>query len=130
MQVVLIAQVLDPLHPARGVAIHALADAQVLGTHADGRRFRRRDDVGTSAPRNEVDRGAAEPGGDIGIDGVCIDLARRADLNQPARFEHADVRSHRHRLGLVMRDIEDRRAELALNALQLDTKLGAELRIE
>src|SRR6266853_567820 len=42
MEVVLIAQMLDPRHGSQRAAVLRLADAHVLGAYSDGRRRRRR----------------------------------------------------------------------------------------
>jgi hypothetical protein len=43
---------------------------------------------------------------------VLVDLARRADLHQPPASITPMRVGHGHRLGLVVRDIEDGRAEI------------------
>ena len=55
---------------------------------------------------------------------------RRADLHQPAVIEDADAACHRHRLGLIVRDVQHRCAEVGLDVLQLHAELAAQLRIE
>ena len=62
--------------------------------------------------------------------GSVVDLARRADLDQPARLDDADAVGHGHGLGLVVGDVEDGGAELLLDALQLEPEVGAELGVE
>ena len=59
-----------------------------------------------------------------------VDLARRADLHQHALGEDADAVGHGHRLDLVVRDVEHGRAELGLDALQLEPQIGAQLGVE
>ena len=80
--------------------------------------------------RNEVDRRRAEPARDIGAVRPLIDLARRAELNQNALAHDADAVGHRHRLDLVVRDVEHGGAQLALDALELEPQFGAQLGVE
>ena len=54
----------------------------------------------------------------------------RADLNQRSSVQDADARRHCHRLGLVVRDVEHRCAEIGLDVLELDAQLGAQLGVE
>ena len=61
---------------------------------------------------------------------TVIDLDRRADLPDPAVLEDGHAVGDRHRLFLVVRDVDQRLAELALDALQLDTRLLAQPRVE
>ena len=59
-----------------------------------------------------------------------VDLARRADLRDAAGLDDADLRRHRHGLDLIMGDVEKGRAELDLDALELEPQFGAQLRVE
>src|SRR5690349_22296547 len=54
----------------------------------------------------------------------------RADLLDPPGVEHHDPGRHRHRLDLVVRDVDDRRLELAVQPGDLDPHLDAERRVE
>ncbi len=60
MEVVLVAQMLDPVDDALGVAVGRLLDGQVLGAGADRPGSRRRVTVGQQAGRQEVDRRLTE----------------------------------------------------------------------
>ena len=59
-----------------------------------------------------------------------VDLARRADLLQPAVVEHGDPIAHRQRLALVVGDEHERDPDVALQRLQLDLHLLAQLEVE
>ena len=62
--------------------------------------------------------------------GLRIDLLRRAVLLQPAAVDHRDLVGQRQRLGLVVGDVDEGDAGAALQALQLDAHLLAELGVE
>ena len=78
----------------------------------------------------EVDLGRAEARGDIGAGGAFIDLPRRAELEKLAVPDHADPGGHGHGLDLVVGHVENGRAKLELDPLELETKLRAKLRIQ
>ncbi len=59
-----------------------------------------------------------------------VDLARRADLLDVAAVHHDDAIGHRERLLLVVRDVDERDADLLLDPLQLDLQLLAHLEVE
>ena len=59
-----------------------------------------------------------------------IDLVRRAELGDAAVLHHCDAVGHHHRLVLVVRDEQNRHADAALDVLDLDLKLFAQLAIE
>ena len=62
--------------------------------------------------------------------GPVVDLGRRADLLELARAEHRHAIAHRHRLDLVVRDVQRRDAEPLLERLDLAAHVHAELRVE
>ena len=102
----------------------------MLGAHPDGMRRRRGCHIGKHAPRQEIDPRLAQPGGDMDIGRVVVDLPGRIDLHQMALLDDADARRHGHGLDLVMGHIEDGGAHVLLDALQLEAKLGAQLGVE
>ena len=61
---------------------------------------------------------------------MLVDLARAPDLLHPAAVHHGDPVGHRERLLLVVRDVDERRAELGLDPLQLELHLLAQLDVE
>ncbi len=124
MQTRLVAEMFNTGHQA--VFPHALGD--MFGPEPDGNGTTRR--RGEDIRRQEIDARLAKPGGGIDADRVLVDLARRAELHQLAVMQHADMGRHGHRLDLIMRDIEQRRAGIGLDALQLDAKIGSQLGIE
>ena len=65
-----------------------------------------------------------------GPGGLLVDLLGRAALPDLAALHHRDAVGHRERLLLVVRDVEERDADLALDALQLHLHLLAQLQVE
>ena len=59
-----------------------------------------------------------------------VDLLRRADLLQLAAAHHRDPRAHRHRLDLVVGDVDERRVEPPVQVDQLGSGLAAQLGVE
>ena len=59
-----------------------------------------------------------------------VDLGRPADLVDAATAEHRDAVAHRQGFLLVVRDVDERDAHLALHPLQLELHLLAELEVE
>ena len=62
--------------------------------------------------------------------GRVVDLARRAELLEHALLHHGDARGQRHRLDLVVGDVDDRRAEPLVQLLDLGAHLDAQLGVE
>ncbi len=85
---------------------------------------------GNEACRKEVDLRRAQPAGHIAVARILVNLARRADLKKFAVFDHADAGGHRHGLDLIVRYVEDRRAEFDLNSFQFKPHLGAQFGVE
>ena len=61
---------------------------------------------------------------------MLVDLGRRADLLDAAVVEHRDAVAHGQRLLLVVGDEDEGDADLALDRLELDLHLLAELEVE
>ena len=61
---------------------------------------------------------------------MLVDLGRGADLLDPALVEDRDAVAHREGLVLVVRDVDERDPDLALDPLQLDLHPLAELQVE
>ena len=64
------------------------------------------------------------------VAGFCVHLHRRADLLGAAGVHHDHPLRERHRLDLVVRDVEARRAEAPVQLLDLDAHLHAQLGVE
>ena len=62
--------------------------------------------------------------------GVVVELLRRADLLEQALAHDRDPAAHRHRLDLVVGDVDDRRAEALVEAGDLGAGLDAQLGVE
>ena len=82
------------------------------------------------APLDEVHRGRADEAADEEVHGMLVELLRRRDLLQLALAHDGDPVTHRHRLDLVVRDVDRRHAELVLQARDLGAHVHAELRVE
>ena len=79
---------------------------------------------------DEVHRRAADEAGDEEVQRPVVELLRRCDLLQLALAHHGDAVAHRHRLDLVVRDVDGGRAEVALELRDLGPHLHAQLRVE
>src|SRR6185437_4964938 len=64
------------------------------------------------------------------VRGIVVDVARRAELMNAAVIEHRDAIAETHRLDLVVRHVDSRRAEAALELLQLVAGRRSKLRVE
>src|SRR5690349_19080601 len=82
-------------------------------------------------PRLEhVHRRAADETGDEEIDRAVVELLRRRDLLQLALAHDGDAVAHGHRLDLVVRYVDRRHTEAALDLLDVRAHLDAQLRVE
>ena len=79
---------------------------------------------------DHVHRRAADEAGDEQVDRAVVELLRRRDLLQLALAHHGDAVAHRHRLDLVVGDVDRRHAELVLQLADLGAHLDAQLRVE
>ena len=61
---------------------------------------------------------------------MLVDLSRTADLLHAAAVHDGDPIGHSERLLLVVRDVDEGRAELGLDPLELELHLLAELHVE
>ncbi len=100
----------------------------------------------TTAPGKETAGAPSAPGttlpGTVFIGGVpmklatnrfagrVVDLLRRPDLLEHTVAHDRDAMAHRHRLDLVVRDVDHRRLEPALQLDELGTRLHAQRRVE
>ena len=83
---------------------------------------------GLAAAVQEV--GDAEEAGDERGARPLVQLGRRAELLDLAAVHHRDRVRHRHRLLLIVRDVDERDPHVVLDALQLELHLLAELEVE
>ena len=87
--------------------------------------------VGAShLPLEQVHRRRAHEIGDEQIVRGVVDLVGRADLLQFAVLQHRDLGRQRHRLDLVVRDVDDGRARLLMQAFDLNAHVDAQLGVE
>ena len=94
-----------------------------------GRAFRRRGSPRRRRRCREEVRVADEVRDEAG-GGLLVDLRRRAELLDPAVAHHGDAIGHRHRLLLVVRDVDERRPDVTVDLGQLDLEPLAELQVE
>src|SRR5260221_13853440 len=109
VNVVLIAEMLDPMHLSVWSTTVRSGDADMLGPQAH------RSHLGwywiaQELGGNEIDGRRAKPACHIGIAGPLINLPRGPELNETPLAHHADAIGHRHGLDLVVRDVEDGRS--------------------
>ena len=94
-------------------------------------RERREAVLGAVEPgRHDVHRRRAEETRDEHARRTAIDLERRADLRDPAVVHDADAVAERHRLDLVVGDVDHRRFEPAMELRDLLAGRGAQARVE
>ncbi len=79
-------------------------------------------------PLDQVD--VADEARDVAVGRVLVDLARRADLRDPALVHDRDAARERHRLVLVVGHDDEGRAELVLQVRQLELRVLAQLLVE
>ena len=111
----------------RGVLAHTLARVRLELAHG------RADDAAAIAERGDGaadEIGGADEVGDELIRRLLVDLARRADLDDAAFIHHRDLVRKRKRLGLVVRDVDGREIEVALQPLELGAHAVAQLGVE
>jgi hypothetical protein len=78
----------------------------------------------------EVHRRAAEEVGDESIRGTIVNVRGTSDLVDPATVDHHDSLRERHRLRLIVRDVERGDGEAAVELDQLESHTPAQPRIE
>jgi hypothetical protein len=80
----------------------------------------------------EVHRGRAHEAGDELVDRLVVEVDRAVDLLDQAVLHDHDARAHRHRLDLVVGDVDGGDAEAAVQladrGAHLDAQLGVEVR--
>ena len=79
---------------------------------------------------DEVHRRRADEAADEEVHGPLVQLLGRRHLLELALAHDGDPVAHRHRLDLVVRDVDGRHAELVLEARDLGAHVDAELRVE
>ncbi len=78
----------------------------------------------------EVHAGRADEARHEPVLRVVVEIERRAELHDPARVEHDDAVGQRHRLDLVVGDVDHRGVERVVELRDLDPHLHAECCIE
>ncbi len=82
------------------------------------------------AAGEQVHPRAADEAGDEDVGGLVVEVERRADLLDHALAQHDDAVGEGHRLDLIVGDEDHRRAEAAVQAVDLDAHLHAEFGVE
>ena len=82
--------------------------------------------VSVRSPWNNVDLWTADKFGDADILGIAIDLVGRAKLNDPPVDHHGHPVRHGQRFGLVVGDIDKRRAQRPVQVRQLGPHVDAQ----
>ncbi len=82
------------------------------------------------AGRPDVQARAAEEAADETVGRAAVEVEGRAHLLEPALPQQRHPAPQRHRLALVVGDVDRGGAELLLEALQLGPRLHAQLRVE
>ena len=113
------------------------APAPALVRYADlGRSAARQNDARRSAVHRgdvdaeEIHARRTDEGGDELVRRRVVKLERRADLGDDPLVENDDLVGESHRLRLVMRHIDHRRAELGMKLRQFKAHLHAQFRVE
>src|SRR4051812_40777468 len=122
--------VLDPAVEGAGQAVALGPRARVLGSHADDRVRRRPEVEAQLAHAREAHPRRADEAGHEHVGGRIVELGRRADLLEPPVVHDRDPVAHRHRLDLVVGDVDRRRPDPLLEALDLAARLDAQLGVE
>ena len=78
----------------------------------------------------EIDGGVAQEAGDFGGDRIAVDVGRGVDLGEAVVVENRDTVAERHRLLIVLGDVEDGGASLFQEARQFDAHLVAQLGVD
>ena len=79
---------------------------------------------------DQIHRRAADEAADEDVQRVVVQLLRRRDLLQLALAHDGDAVAHRHRLDLIVRDVDRRHPERAREPADLGAHLDAKLRVE
>ena len=79
---------------------------------------------------DDVHRRRPDELGDEQVPRTLVEHLRSVDLLEEPVAHHRHAIAHRHRLGLVVRDVDRRHVEVALEASDLGAHLDAELRVE
>jgi hypothetical protein len=80
--------------------------------------------------RQDVHRRAADEGGDEPVSRSLVDRSRRIALEETAPVEDRDPVAHEERIGLIVRDENQGRAEPAVKVHDFLSQRGAERRIQ
>ncbi|ELY62173.1 phenol hydroxylase [Natronolimnohabitans innermongolicus JCM 12255] len=81
-------------------------------------------------PLREVHRRRANEAGDEQVRRLVVTLEGRRDLLEFPGVEDGDAVGHRHCLGLVVGDVDDRRPQFAVESLELRAHVHSELRVQ
>src|SRR5262249_32449723 len=119
---------LDLLRPDADGDLSGTA-AEHGGGHADVRAVVEPDAVAAGDGAGD-EIGHAEEAGDVRRGRRLVELGGRPELLDPAAVHDGDLVRHRHRLFLVVRDVDEGDPNVVLDRLQLELHLLAELEVE
>ena len=122
---------LGPHHDGDGATDGAVAAAVARAdSHASVGEPHERVRAVRALERPRQQRAVADEAGDERGMRVAIDVLWPADLVDAAAVHHHDPVGHRQRLGLIVRDVDERRPERTVDAAKLELHLLAQLQIE
>ena len=114
-------------------ALQGRAGGEVLVVEPQTRVAERRDEPAVLAHElslHEIHRGRADEAADENVERTVVELLGRRHLLQLALAHDRDAIAHRHRLDLVVRDVDRRHADVALELRDLGAHLDPQLRVE
>jgi hypothetical protein len=88
------------------------------------------DDAGANNAGQEIHRGGSDEAGDEQGGGALVEFVGSRVLLDLAALHHRDAGRQRHRLDLVVGDVDDGEAKFLVQLLDLDAGLGAQLGVE
>ena len=131
------------MHHGAGNGARAGAEFHALGTHADRAAARRGRRAQAERPSQHlqpavvaddaghgVDLGTADEFRDADVPRVFVDLGRRADLDDVPLDHDGDAARHRHRLGLVVGDVDEGGLQLAMQLGEFGAHMHPQLGVE
>ena len=110
--------------------VAVLPRAHVLRAHAHDHLVGHAEVEREPAGGREAHPGGADEAGDEHVGRRLVDRGGRVDLLEPPLVHDRDPVAHRHRLDLVVGDVDRRRPDLLLQPLDLAARLHPQLRVE
>src|SRR5579862_669373 len=111
---------------ARAGSERVRANRERMPLERDRRPFRREGELAL----DQVHRRRADETGDEAVGGTVVDVLRSVDLLEQTVAHDSDAIAHRHRLDLIVGDIDGGDSEVALQPVNLSARLYTKLRVE